>query len=62
MPRSPFSRLKETVRAGAETPRECVDASRRALAELAEARAASCKAIVESQELMAEADAIIARR
>ena len=62
MPRSPFSRLKETVRASAEFRRECADAARRARAELAETTAATRKTIIESQELMAKAEAVIGRR
>jgi hypothetical protein len=60
MPQSP--RLQETIRASAETPRQGANAVRRARAELAETTAATRKTIIESQELMAEADAIIAKR
>jgi len=62
MPQSPFSGFQETVRASAKIRRECMDVVHRARSELVETRAASRKAIVESRDLMAEADAIIARR
>ena len=62
MPPSRFSRLQETIRASAETRRHCADAARRARTELVETRASTQKIIIESQELMAKADAIIAKR
>jgi hypothetical protein len=62
MPHFPLSRLKETVRASAECRRECADAARRARAEFLETRASTQKTIIESQQLMAEVDAIIAKR
>jgi len=62
MPQFPFSRLKETIRASAELRRECADAARRARAEFLQTRASTQKTVIESQELMAEADAIIAKR
>jgi hypothetical protein len=58
VPQFPFSRLQETV----EARRECADMARRARTELAETRAASQKAIAESRKLIAEADAILAKR
>jgi hypothetical protein len=60
MPQSP--RLQETIRASAETRRQGANAVLRARAELAETRAATRKTIIESQQLMAEAEAVIAGR
>jgi hypothetical protein len=62
MPQFPFLRLRETVRASAEIRREGADAARRAWTEMAEIKAGAQKAIIESRELMAQADAIIPRR
>jgi hypothetical protein len=61
MPRFPFSRLQETVRAGAELRRELADMARRSRTELAETSAATQKAIFDSRELMAKIDAIVAK-
>ena len=62
MPQSSFLSLRETIRASGETRREDANALRRARTELVETRAATQKTITDSRELMAEADAIIARR
>jgi hypothetical protein len=62
MPQSSYLQGREINRSAAEIRRECADAARRARSELAEARAAARKTIIESRDLMAEADAIMARR
>jgi hypothetical protein len=62
MPQFPFSRSQEAVRASIEVRRECADMARRARNEMTETKAAAQKAIIESRELMAQADAIVARR
>ena len=54
--------LQEIVRITAKMRRDCADATRHARADMAETIAATREAITKSQELMAEADAIIARR
>ena len=58
MPRS--LRLRDIITANAATRRECADAVRRAQAELAQTRAATRKTIIESRELMARIDVLIA--
>ena len=62
MPQSPISRFQETVSASVESRRECANAVRRTRSEMAETRAVTRKTIIESQELMAEVDDVIARR
>ena len=62
MPQSYFSHARETIRAASESRQECPDFMRRAQAELTETSAATRKAIIESREVMAQADAILARR
>ena len=64
MPQIPFFHLQEIVRAVAESEsrRECRLALDRARSEMAEIKAATRKTIIESRELMAEADAVMARR
>lgn len=64
MQQSQFLNLQEIVRAvtGSESRRECRRVLDRARSEMAEIRAATRKTIIESRELMAEADAVIARR
>jgi hypothetical protein len=62
MPQSHFVYAREIVRTAAETRHECTDMARNARSELAEIRAATRKTIIESQELMAEVDAILAKR
>src|SRR5215467_12292430 len=62
MPQSPFSRFQETVSASVESRRERANAVRRTRSEMAETIAVTRKTIIESQELMAEVDDVIARR
>ena len=62
MPQSHFVDAREIVRIAAETRRECADMARRSRSEMAEIRAAARKMIIESRELMAEVDAILAKR
>jgi hypothetical protein len=57
----PISRLQENIRASVELRREYADFTRRALADFAETRAATLKAIAESRELLAKIDVIMAR-
>jgi hypothetical protein len=62
MRQSHFVYAREIVRTAAETRRECAEMARRSRFEMAEVRAATLKTVIESQELMAEADAILAKR
>jgi hypothetical protein len=62
MPQSHFAYAREIVRTAAEIRREWTVLARRALAQVAEARAATQKTIIESRELMAEIDAVLAKR
>ena len=62
MPQSHFVDAREIVLIAAETRRECADMARRSRSEMAEIRAAARKMIIESRELMAEVDAILAKR
>ena len=61
MRQSHFTSARE-IRTAAETRRECTVLARRALAQVAEARAATRKTIIESRELMAKIDAVLAKR
>jgi hypothetical protein len=58
---SSLSSSQELRRKSAENRRECADMVRRCRFELRETRAATEVAITESRELMAQADAIMAR-
>jgi hypothetical protein len=58
---TPLSSSQELRRKGAESRRECADMVRRCRFELRETRAATEAAITGSRDLMAQADAIIAR-
>jgi hypothetical protein len=62
LPRSSSSITQEIIRASIASRLECADMFRRTRRELADAKAAARKAIAESRELMAEGDAINARR
>jgi hypothetical protein len=64
MAQCPFFLLQQIIRAvtEAESRHECRLAFDRARSEMAEIRAATRKTISESRELMAEADAVLARR
>jgi hypothetical protein len=54
--------FQEDIRVAAEIQRECADAARRTRSEMAEIKAGARKAIAESRELMAKADAVMAKR
>jgi hypothetical protein len=61
MPQSNFVYAQEVVRSAAKARRECAEMARRTHFEMVEIRT-SIRAIIESRELMAEADAILAKR
>jgi hypothetical protein len=61
MPQSHFSQAREAIRAAAEARRECAEMARRTCFEMADTRAATRKAIIESRELMAKIDAVMAK-
>jgi hypothetical protein len=62
MAQSNFVYTQETVRSTAQARRECAAMVRRTRFEMVEIRSSARTAIIESRELMAEADAILAKR
>jgi hypothetical protein len=62
MPQSHFAYAREIVLTAAEIRRECAEMARRTRSEMEEVRAATRKAIIESRELMAGIDGILAKR
>jgi uncharacterized protein YaiL (DUF2058 family) len=62
MPQSNFVYTQEIVRSTAEARRECAEMARRTRFEMDETISSTQRAIIESRELMAKADAILAKR
>jgi hypothetical protein len=62
MPQTNFVHTREIVRSAAEARRECAELARRTPFGMVEIRSSTRRAIIESWKLMAEADAILAKR